>query len=122
MRPTVDGPRRVRATLIGLAVALLLAGCGGTDDSLADSPDEVYGPAITEQEAVDAALARTPGEVVDVVVDADRGTSVFSVVIRRSDGVLVATTVEANTGEVLKAEQLTDDGRVPGDGGPVDSP
>lgn len=122
MRPMVDGPRRVRATLVGLAVALLLAGCGGTDDSLADNPDEVYGPAITEQEAVDTALARTPGEVVAVVVDADRGISVFSVVIRRSDGVLVATTVEANTGEVLKAEQLTDDGRVPGDGGPVDSP
>jgi uncharacterized membrane protein YkoI len=105
-----------------IVTALLTGGCGGTDDSLADNPDPVYGPAITEQQAVDAALAVTPGEVVDVVIDADRGTSVFSVVIRRSDDVLVATTVEANTGEVLKAEQLTEDGRVPGDGGPVNTP
>jgi uncharacterized membrane protein YkoI len=113
---------RARATIAAVAIAFVVAGCGGTDDSLADNPDPVYGPAITEQQAVDAALAVTAGDVVDVVVDADRGTSVFSVVIRRSDGVLVETTIEANTGEVLKAEQLTDDGRVPGDGGPVDTP
>lgn len=113
---------RARTVLVGVAVAIVATGCGGTDDSLADNPDPVYGPAITEQQAVDAALTVTPGEVVDVVVDTDRGMSVLSVVIRRSDGVLVATTVEANTGEVLKAEQLTDDGRVPGDGGPVDTP
>ena len=119
---TYVATRPVRLVAVTVLGAFLAGGCGGTDDTLADNPDPVYGPAITEQQAVDAALAATPGEVVEVIIDADRGTSVFSVVIRRPDDVLVATTVEANTGDILKAEQLTDDGRVPGDGGPVDTP
>jgi uncharacterized membrane protein YkoI len=111
---------------VGFVALMLLAfgvaACGGTDDTLADNPDPTYGPSITASEAETIALEATPGTLVETRVDVDRGVLVFDVVVERDDGVLVATQVAANTGEVLKAEQLLEDGRVPSDGGPVDSP
>jgi uncharacterized membrane protein YkoI len=105
-------------------VALLVSAsaCGGTDDTLADNPDPTYGPSITVAEAEAIALEATPGSLVETRTDVDRGVLVFDVVIERDDGVVVATQVEANTGEVLKAEQLLEDGRVPNDGGLIEAP
>ena len=113
--------RRTAAAAI-LAVVMLLAACGGTDDTLADNPDPTWGPAISQDEAVRIASETTPGDVVEVRQDADRGVLVFDVITRDADGVLTLTQVAANTGEVLKAEQLLDDGRVPSDGGEVEAP
>jgi hypothetical protein len=113
--------RRVAASAI-LAVVTLLGGCGGTDDTLADHPDPTYGPAISQDEAVRIAGEVTPGDVVEVRKDADRGVLVFDVITKDADGVLILTQVAANTGEVLKAEQLLPDGRVPSDGGGVETP
>jgi uncharacterized membrane protein YkoI len=112
-----------RATVVAaLAVVALLAGCGGTDDTLSDNPDPTYGPAISQAEAVRIAGEATPGELVEVREDADRGVLVFDVITKDSAGTLTLTQVAANTGEVLKAEQLLPDGRVPSDGGTVESP
>lgn len=105
-----------------LAAITLLGGCGGTDDTLADHPDPTWGPAISQDEAVRIAGEETPGELVEVRQDADRGVLVFDVITRDADGVLTLTQVAANTGEVLKAEQLLSDGRVPSDGGAVEAP
>lgn len=110
--------RVVAAVVLGI----LLAGCGGTNDSLSDNPDPTYGPAISEAEAVRIAQDVTPGEVVETVADTDRGVAVFDVITRDDDGNLTSTQVAANTGEVLKAERLLPDGRVPADGGPVEAP
>jgi uncharacterized membrane protein YkoI len=105
-----------------LAVVTLLGGCGGTDDTLADHPDPTWGPAISKEEAVRVAGEVTPGELVEVRQEADRGVLVFDVVTKDADGVLTLTQVAANTGEVLKAEELLADGRVPSDGGEVEAP
>jgi uncharacterized membrane protein YkoI len=112
----------MRALAGGVLAGALLAGCGGTDDTLADNPDPTYGPAITEEQAVTIAAAVTPGSLVEVRQDADRGVAVFDVVTKDDEGVLTLTQVAANTGEVLKAEQLLPDGRVPSDGGGVEAP
>ena len=113
-----------RATAAAVLVAVtLLGGCSsGTDDTLADHPDPTWGPAISQDDAVRIAGEATPGELVEVRQDADRGVLVFDVVTKDADGVLTLTQVAANTGEVLKAEQLLDDGRVPSDGGGVETP
>ncbi|HYO17112.1 MAG TPA: PepSY domain-containing protein [Dermatophilaceae bacterium] len=105
-----------------LAVVTLLGGCGGTNDTLADHPDPTFGPAISQDDAVRIAGEVTPGDLVEVLQDADRGVLVFDVVTKDADGVLTLTQVAANTGEVLKAEQLLADGRVPSDGGEVAAP
>jgi hypothetical protein len=112
-----------RPLTVGLVVScLVLAGCGGTDDTLADHPNPTLGPSVTQSAAVAAALEVSPGEVVEVLDDVDNGTLVYDVRVQGEDGVLVRTLVARNTGEVVVVQQLLDDGRVPNDGGPVDLP
>jgi uncharacterized membrane protein YkoI len=113
--------KRTVATVVVLA-ALVVAGCGGTDDTLADNPNPTLGPAVTQQAAVDAALQATPGELVEVLVATEDGVATYDVRVRRDDGVLVRTLVSQNTGAVIVSEQLLDDGRVPNDSGLVDLP
>ena len=103
-------------------VVALLAGCGGTDDTLADHPDPTWGPEISQDDAIRIAGEVTPGDLVEARRDNDRGVLVFDVVTQDADGLLTQTQVAANTGEVLKVEQLLDDGRVPSDGGGVEAP
>jgi hypothetical protein len=114
--------KSVRTTAGALLAVALLGGCGGTDDTLADNPDPTWGPAISQDEAVRIAGQVTAGDVVEVRQDSDRGVLVFDVITQDADGVLTLTQVAANTGEVLKAEQLLPDGRVPSDGGGVEAP
>jgi uncharacterized membrane protein YkoI len=114
--------RRATAAAV-LVIVTLLGGCSsGTDDTLADHPDPTWGPAISQEDAVRIAGEVTPGDVVEVREDSDRGVAVFDVVTKDADGILTLTQVAANTGEVLKAEQLLADGRVPSDGGEVEAP
>ncbi|SHI34090.1 Uncharacterized membrane protein YkoI [Tessaracoccus bendigoensis DSM 12906] len=61
-------------------------------------------PQISATEAIGIALGNTPGEVIELDLDTERGTLVWEVLVRAEAGGRVEIYVDATTGEVLKVE------------------
>ncbi|MCR6106142.1 PepSY domain-containing protein [Salipaludibacillus agaradhaerens] len=59
---------------------------------------------ISAQEAINIALERLPGEVVDVELDTEQGILVWEIEILTPQGVKYEVYVNANTGEIVKVE------------------
>lgn len=65
--------------------------------------------ALTEEQAAEIALMEIAGEVQEIEVETEDGTTVFEVEILDADGVEFEIVLAADTGEVLEVENESDD-------------
>ena len=88
------------------------------DDTLTDAEETAQLEAlatVTADEAAAAASAAVPGEVVEVELDDENGSVVYSVEIVDSSGAEIDVKVDAGTGEVLDQQIDDDDASSDGD-------
>lgn len=110
----------MRRSALIVAVAAVVLIVGGVTAAIALSGDDLPDVPVTQDEAVAAATAAVPGDVVEVELERENGIVGYEVEIRTSDGSVFEVNVDPETGEVL-GQGLDDD--VPGepdDDGPDD--
>lgn len=64
----------------------------------------VEAASVSREEAERAILGETPGEILEIDLDSERGGPVYEVEVFGSDGVLREASVDARSGEVFDAE------------------
>ena len=64
---------------------------------------------LTEEQAIEIALIEVPGELLDVELERDDGTTVFEVEILTEEDEEFYVAIDAETGEVLEIEAEDDD-------------
>ena len=85
----------------GLIASLVLA-TAGTAAVAAQSEDVTA--AITEEQAIQFALAEVTGEVQEAELDSEDGKAVYEIEILTADGTEMEVEIDGDTGAVLKAE------------------
>lgn len=64
-------------------------------------------PQITAAEAIGIALAHTPGTIIELDLDTERGAVVWEVLVRADAGGRFELYIDAATGQVVKSERAT---------------
>ena len=64
-------------------------------------------PKVTAAEAIGIALGNTPGQIIELDLDTERGAVVWELLVRADAGGRFEIYVDATTGEVLKVERDT---------------
>lgn len=89
----------------GALAGVLLA---GTAAGLAWADTKAGPVTLTEQQAIEIALAEVPGEVLETELETDDGSRIYEIEIRNADGVEMEVEVHAETGMVLEIEAEDD--------------
>lgn len=110
----------MRRSALIVAVAAVVLIVGGVTAAIARSGDDLPDVPVTQDEAVAAATAAVPGDVVEVELERENGVVGYEVEIRTGDGSLFEVNVDPETGEVLGQGPDDDVPGEPDDDGPDD--
>lgn len=88
-----------------LAGLILTAGAAGT--VWAQTANEAT--ALTEDQAIEIALAEVPGTVQDTELEREDGVMVFEIEILATDGTEMEVEIDANTGTIIEVEAEEED-------------
>ena len=88
-----------------LASMILAAGTAGMVS--AQSAAEATG--LSEEQAIEIALAEVGGELQEAELEREDGMSVFEIEILTADGTEVEVEINAETGEILEIDEEDDD-------------
>ena len=102
---------------IGFLFVFVLAfvvGCADSPTSpngsgVSAAPGTGDGNGITEEQAIQIALAEVPGKVVETEREKEDGVDMYGVEIKTDSGAVKEVEIDANTGEVLNIEDDDDD-------------
>ena len=106
-------PRRWEVTVLrenGTGVELYIDAASGEVTRERDarlSRVQSTAPKVTAAEAIGIALGNTPGQIIELDLDTERGAVVWEVLVRADAGGRFEIYVDATTGEVLKVERDT---------------
>ncbi len=107
-----------RVLVVAMTAVLLIV--GGVAAAVALSGDDLPEVPVTQDEAVAAATAAVPGDVLEVELEKENGVVGYEVEIKTSDGSMVEVMVDPQTGEVLGQGPDDDVPGEPDDDGPND--
>lgn len=106
-------PRRWEVTVLrenGTGVELYIDAASGEVTRERDarlSRVQSTAPKVTAAEAIGIALGNTPGQIIELDLDTERGAVVWELLVRADAGGRFEIYVDATTGEVLKVERDT---------------
>lgn len=103
----MNAPRTLAAALIASGALFAFAPVAMADD---DGPEiDATQLPVTQQQAVDIALAAVPGTVTGTELDDEDGTALWEVEIVDGSGAEIDVEIDANTAEILQQEADQDD-------------